>query len=170
MHNANARDFRTETEGRGYQAISVELGTDGLYQVSVEVPEQGWTAYFMEFEFDVGGPVPLKLTSEINVVPDTLPFAGKPLDLPTSITLVCQASDADRAQEITEGFIGLLSGVEFGQSPKGLAKGERVYVNWQPTGRLYHGVADVQGWLSQQECDGFRYQLESGSAITLPPN
>ena len=37
-------------------------------------PIQGWTAAFVELTFDTGGRVPLKLTTAVRVLPDTLPF------------------------------------------------------------------------------------------------
>jgi hypothetical protein len=40
----------------------------------VRPPGRGWTAAFVELTFDVGGSVPLKLTTAVRVVPDTLPF------------------------------------------------------------------------------------------------
>ena len=34
----------------------------------------GWTASFIELTFDLGATTPLKLTTDIAVTPDTLPF------------------------------------------------------------------------------------------------
>ena len=33
-------------------------------------------AYLVEQEYDLGGPAPLKLTTEVKVIPDTLPFGS----------------------------------------------------------------------------------------------
>ena len=53
---------------------------------NVTEPDKGWTAYFLELTYDVGAPTALKLTTNVKVIPDTVPFAGKPLHLPTSLT------------------------------------------------------------------------------------
>ena len=45
------------------------------YVAKVPEPAQGWTAFFVELTFDSGGPFPHKFTTEVHVVPDTLPFA-----------------------------------------------------------------------------------------------
>lgn len=71
--NPAARDFRLETLGPGWKSTPLEE-TDGRYSAALEKPEQGWTASFVELTFDVGAGVPLKLTTEVMVTPDTLPF------------------------------------------------------------------------------------------------
>jgi len=43
----------------------------------VTAPERGWTAYFVELTFDSGTPVPLRFSTEVRVVPDTLPHMDK---------------------------------------------------------------------------------------------
>jgi PhoPQ-activated pathogenicity-related protein len=47
---------------------------DGEYLASVDRPEQGWTAYFVELVFDSGFAFPFKFTTAVRVTPDTLPF------------------------------------------------------------------------------------------------
>ncbi len=76
-NNPNARDFRLETLGPAYRASDLTPGADGAYKGQVEKPGKGWTAYFVEFTYNIGGPAPLKLTTEVRVTPDTLPFKGK---------------------------------------------------------------------------------------------
>ncbi|TWU42294.1 PhoPQ-activated pathogenicity-related family protein [Novipirellula artificiosorum] len=73
--NPNARDFRVETIGRSYLASEIQPSADGSYLAEVEVPEQGFTAFLVQFEFDIGAPTPLRLTTPVRVIPDTLPFA-----------------------------------------------------------------------------------------------
>ncbi len=75
--NPAARDFRLESFGPNWKATPVE-GADGVFTASVAKPAQGWSAYVMELTFDLGGPAPLKLTTDVTVTPRTLPF-----DLPT---------------------------------------------------------------------------------------
>jgi PhoPQ-activated pathogenicity-related protein len=77
--NPTARDFRLETFGPQWKSATVE-GTDGVFTATVAKPEQGWSAYLMELTFDLGGPAPLKLTTDVTVTPRTLPF-----DLPTPV-------------------------------------------------------------------------------------
>jgi PhoPQ-activated pathogenicity-related protein len=74
--NPNARDFRLESLGPVYQ--SKDLSADATeFEGKVEKPEKGWTAYFVEFTYDIGAPAPLKLTTDVRVTPDVLPFKGK---------------------------------------------------------------------------------------------
>lgn len=73
--NPSARDFRVETFGPNWN--SEPLGTNGAeIRVTVPKPATGWTAYLVELEYDLGGPAPLKLTTEVTVIPDTLPFGS----------------------------------------------------------------------------------------------
>jgi len=74
--NPNARDFRVESLGRKYTASALADQGGGVYVGRVDAPEKGWTAFFVELTYDAGG-LPLKLTSGVRVVPDTLPFADK---------------------------------------------------------------------------------------------
>ncbi len=76
--NPEARDFRLEKFGPGWKSSPVE-GHDGVYTVTVAKPERGWTASFAELTFDLGAGVPLKLTTDVAVTPDTLPFAAPDL-------------------------------------------------------------------------------------------
>jgi len=74
--NPNARDFRVESLGRKYTASALEDQGGGVYVGKVDAPEKAWTAFFVEVAYDAGG-LPLKLTSGVRVVPDTLPFADE---------------------------------------------------------------------------------------------
>jgi len=73
--NPAARDFRLETLGPVWTSSPVE-GAGGTFTATVPKPEQGWSASFMELSFDIGAGVPLKLTTNVTVTPDTLPFAA----------------------------------------------------------------------------------------------
>jgi PhoPQ-activated pathogenicity-related protein len=72
-HNPEKRDFRLETFGPKWTSTPV-AGVDGAFTATVAEPEQGWSAYVMELTFDLGGPAPLKLTTDVTVTPRTLPF------------------------------------------------------------------------------------------------
>ena len=79
--NPLARDFRLETMGPGWTSSPVR-GEAGVFTATVARPAAGWTAYLMELTFDLGGPGPLKLTTNVTVIPDTLPFASPDLPRP----------------------------------------------------------------------------------------
>lgn len=74
-NNPKARDFRLESLGPMY--VGNDLGLAEEYAGSINPPDKGWTAYFIEFTYDIGAPTPLKLTTEVRVTPDELPFKGK---------------------------------------------------------------------------------------------
>lgn len=169
-HNPEARDFRVETVGRNYTSTIVRPDEDGLYSANVAEPAKGWTAYFLELTYDVGAPTALKLTTNVKVVPDTLPFTGKPSHLPTSVTLVCSAPDESAAREIVRDAKTLEEKQDF--AAEGLIthiNSRRCYLNWVPNGSFEAGAKVLTEYLTKQQCDSIAYQLESGSGITLPP-
>ena len=47
------------------------------FDVRVDEPNEGWTAFFVEMVYDSGDPVPHKFTTQVQVVPQRLPFAKK---------------------------------------------------------------------------------------------
>ncbi|MFM9082067.1 MAG: hypothetical protein ACKOTE_18445, partial [Opitutaceae bacterium] len=51
-------------------------------RANVPEPAAGWTAYLVELEYDLGGPAPLKLTTEVTVTPRKLPFGAFPSPRP----------------------------------------------------------------------------------------
>ncbi|NLX55558.1 MAG: PhoPQ-activated pathogenicity [Planctomycetaceae bacterium] len=75
--NPTARDFRVDTLGRSYRGAELFPDSAGTYVGRVTPPQTGWTAYFIELTYDIGQPVPFKLTTAVRVTPDTLPFADK---------------------------------------------------------------------------------------------
>ncbi len=78
--NPHARDFRLETFGKQWTATPLTPIGPNTWEVRVPAPAKGWTAYFVEFTFDVGAKAPLKVTTDVHVTPETLPFAApKPL-------------------------------------------------------------------------------------------
>jgi PhoPQ-activated pathogenicity-related protein len=76
--NPAARDFRLETLGPAYTSIELETRGEGNFQATVNAPEQGWTAFFIELTFPSGGPFPFKFTTPVRIVPDTLPYTRPP--------------------------------------------------------------------------------------------
>ena len=71
--NPDARDFRLETIGAQWTSSLLEPHADGVYLGSVDKPARGWTAFFIEMTYPTAGNEPLKLTTAVRVVPDTLP-------------------------------------------------------------------------------------------------
>ena len=98
--NPEARDFRVETLGKKYTSRLLEPVEPGVYQAGVTASTDGWTAYFVELTYDVGASKPLKLTTNVRVVPDTLPYADKNSQLPTTVSLICRASSEAAAAAI----------------------------------------------------------------------
>lgn len=72
--NPEARDFRVDTIGKTWTSSPLQDQGGGTYVARVPAPEKGWTAFLVELTYDIGAPAPMKLTSEVSIVPDTLPF------------------------------------------------------------------------------------------------
>ncbi len=79
--NSEARDFRVDTIGRAYKSKELSPAADGNYEAQLVAPEKGWQASFVQCEFDVGAPVPLRLSTAVKILPETRPFANKPIPL-----------------------------------------------------------------------------------------
>jgi PhoPQ-activated pathogenicity-related protein len=73
--NPKARDFRLESIGPGYKKTSLPVRSDGVYEVRVDKPEKGWTAFFAELVFPSGDKIPYKFTTQVHIVPDVLPHS-----------------------------------------------------------------------------------------------
>jgi len=163
--NTEARDFRLAILGAAFVSAPIEAD-HGLYTARVPPPDQGWTAYFLELTYDVGAPRPLKLTTDVVVTPDVLPFADKPLNLPTSITGVC------RADELTALRDAVVGGPQEELDTHKLTTeilGERLYINWTPSGDIRASAAAVSEFVVAEGCRNGYLQLESGEGMTLPP-
>jgi PhoPQ-activated pathogenicity-related protein len=72
--NPKARDFRVDTIGNAYTKTQLAEQKGGVYVGRVDQPASGFTAYFVELVYNIGEKYPLKLTTEVSVTPDTLPF------------------------------------------------------------------------------------------------
>ena len=76
--NKEARDFRLETIGKAWTSSEFKLDENGSLLATVSEPDKGWTAFMLEATYEIeGSPVPLKLTTGVAIVPDTLPFGGQ---------------------------------------------------------------------------------------------
>jgi len=68
--NPTARDFRLETIGAAWTNRFLLDKGGGLYIGRVTQPDQGWTAFFVELEFDSGSLFPHKFTTQVRVIPE----------------------------------------------------------------------------------------------------
>jgi PhoPQ-activated pathogenicity-related protein len=73
--NPEHRDFRLAVIGKAYKSESLVDQGRSTFIANLKAPPKGWTASFVELTYDVGGPFPLKLTTAVRVLPDTLPYA-----------------------------------------------------------------------------------------------
>lgn len=168
--NPEARDFRIETLGPKYTSTVLQDQGNGTYVGRVNEPAQGWTAYYIELEFDAGVGIPLKMSTAVRVVPDVLPYKDKRPDLPAHVTIICEAPDAATAAKLVETTVARTAKRLPVNKFKATHVGTRCYFNWKPkTGRL-EAASGLVEFLKEQNCNGFRVQLESGPGITgLPP-
>jgi PhoPQ-activated pathogenicity-related protein len=75
--NPDARDFRLDVIGRAWTSSPVAPASPGVYRAALAAPERGWRAFFVELVYDGtsgGGPEPLRFTTDVSIVPDTLPY------------------------------------------------------------------------------------------------
>jgi PhoPQ-activated pathogenicity-related protein len=72
--NPEARDFRVDTIGNAYHSTVLEAEKNGTYVGKVAKPEKGYTAFFVELQYPGPSGHNFKFTTEVSVVPDTLPF------------------------------------------------------------------------------------------------
>lgn len=167
--NVASRDFRISTFGESFNSEVVEADSDGNYRVDIQVPEIGWTAYMMELTYELDEFYPLKLTTQAYVVPDEVPYRFKAKDLPTSITLLCDATDQNHVNEL-ENHLSDMDVSAFAEGDLTVEnRGTRLYINWKPIGRFEPTTAFGED-LEQRDCAVLTYQLESGPDITFPPN
>jgi len=167
--NPEARDFRMESLGRKYTSEVIEETGDGIYQVKVDEPESGWTAYFVELTYDVGAPTPLKVTTAVNVTPDVLPFADKDPSQPASVTIVANTESADAAKKLADDFAALAEKRKLGHVLTDQI-GTKAYLNFVPAEKgVELQIGGVLAWLNSQGAKDPLFQLESGQGITLPP-
>lgn len=76
--NPKARDFRIETLGAKWKSTELTPDAEGNVSASITAPAAGYTAFMVECTYDVGTLVPLKLTTDVQVIPDTYPFPAPP--------------------------------------------------------------------------------------------
>lgn len=165
--NPAARDFRVETLGRKFTSTVLEPQADGQYVATVSPPEEGWTAFFVELTYDVGGIFPLKLTTSVAVIPDVLPYADRDPSQPATLTVVFTATDPQTAERILSEAAEWITEQAFADGQiRSEQKQSTGYVNWQPADRWADVGRAFTEWLRAQGVGSIQYQLESGPRIT----
>lgn len=74
VHNKEDRDFRIYVTGPEWTYTDIPIPDDGLLTIPIEAPENGFKAWFVEAEYDVGAAYPFKVTSGVVVRPDVYPY------------------------------------------------------------------------------------------------
>lgn len=73
-HNPHGRDFRVVTIGTTWSSRPLDPISPGKYEVALAQPDSGWSAYFVELTFVTPQGAPLKVSTDLFVLPDTFPF------------------------------------------------------------------------------------------------
>jgi PhoPQ-activated pathogenicity-related protein len=72
--NPGARNFRFDVVGAAYHSSPLTPSGPNTWVARVQPPPAGWKAFFVEMSFPSGGRYPLKVTSGVRILPDTMPF------------------------------------------------------------------------------------------------
>ena len=76
--NPKARDFRLETLGPKWTMRTLPPAGPNMWVAEIAAPRKGWTGAFVELTFASGGRFPFRLTTEVVVTPDRLPYPPPP--------------------------------------------------------------------------------------------
>ena len=164
--NPETRDFRLETLGPEYKSTALKEVGDGIYEAPLMTPDQGWAAQFVELTYDIGAPVPLKLTTSVYVLPDELPYKDRAPDEAPSVTIKVVTKDTGVAKQLLPQAVALMEAKLKVSDVDTLADDGTFYINWLP--REFRSEAGaVIGWLEEQSgITNLSVQLESGRHIT----
>lgn len=72
--NPEARDFRLDTIGKAWTKTTLSSEFPKRYIASIDIPAEGYTAFFVELVYDSGFDEPFKFTTDVLVLPDVLPY------------------------------------------------------------------------------------------------
>ncbi|MBI9017448.1 MAG: PhoPQ-activated pathogenicity-related family protein [Phycisphaerae bacterium] len=75
--NKTARDFRINIIGKAWESKILKPDKDGKYLVKIQEPAKGWTGFFVEMTFAGKDDIPFIFTTNIKVLPETLPFKSQ---------------------------------------------------------------------------------------------
>lgn len=77
--NPNTRDFRIDTIGKAWTSTDLTDQGGGVYIGKIPTPTQGWSACLVELTYVTpGNPAPSIYTTQVSVLPNTLPFKFTP--------------------------------------------------------------------------------------------
>ncbi len=92
--NPKTRYFRVDRICRVWKSKDLEPAADGTYSGGVEKPAEGYTAYMIELTYDNPGSPPFKVTTQVKVIPDVLPFEYKQPTPPIEVEAAAKAEAA----------------------------------------------------------------------------
>ncbi len=72
--NPTARNFRLDVVGPAYKSRVLTPVGPNTWVAPLRAPPHGWSAAFVELTFPTTGRYPLKVTTAVRVLPDTLPY------------------------------------------------------------------------------------------------
>jgi len=167
-NNPKARDFRVETVGKPFTSTVLEPQEDHVYIASVQTPQEGWTAFFVELTYPMETLFSLKVTTGVYVVPEALPYEDKDPCQPATLTIVFSGSDATKVGQLLEKAVEWIQDQSMAEGTvRSEQKGSNGYVNWLPT-RSWEDVAkEATKWLRENGGNSVQYQLESGPGMTV---
>ena len=173
--NPVSRDFRllrgSDGTPRGpvfVESSMISNSEDGLtFEASMETPNKGWSAWFAEFAFDVGLDVPLKLSTDIQVLPTDLPFADQDFSQENFLTIHCLRNHED--EQLPDNVLEFIAETIDSSRPSHSFVANRDYYTWKQTGDLRVEGTAVSQYLNSMGYEECRYQLESGKGPTVPP-
>ncbi len=73
-HNPDSRNFTQAVIGRAYESTPLSEIEPGVYQVKLDPPDQGYTAYYVEMHYSSGVSVPFKFSTGVQIVPDVTEY------------------------------------------------------------------------------------------------
>lgn len=73
-HNSKERNFMIDKIGRAYQSTILAKSDSGHYSISIDTPENGYSAFFVELNYTGLNRFPLKLSTGVVVTPNVYPY------------------------------------------------------------------------------------------------
>jgi PhoPQ-activated pathogenicity-related protein len=77
--NVKARDFRVAAIGKAFNYHNLSDQGNNTYVARTAPPNHGWRAFFVELTYPTPSGKDFKMTTDVRVVPDVLPFPPPPL-------------------------------------------------------------------------------------------
>ena len=165
--NPEARDFRLETLGPRYKSRVLKPDKSGTYTATVCRPKSGFTAYFAELTFETGGPYPLKVTTDVRITPDILPYKDRDSSRPATVTMQAVAASPKVVLAIRTAIAGdrigsLTQSMQVFEVATKTPPARLVRLNWTPRGRFRPSLEACAGVLRGLKCQELRFWFESG--------